>query len=263
MPAAPGPLQSAVSLLLCVPLLAGCASALPQPQTVEWSATREIDELAAALTREAGSPRERAVEIFLFVRDEIEYGFTGRFDAAEPSETLRLARGHCNPKTELFVALLESAGIEARQRFVTISSDVLYGLFPKRAPVPATLDHSYAEVKIDGEWLQVDGHVPDAALFRAAVRRLESEGRSVGYGAHVDGCIAWDGTVDCMAQFVDPGMLITDHPVYEPARAFYRSGGYGQRLGPVSGFFYRVFGVGALNRSLAKMRAADPAENGP
>ena len=57
-------------------------------------------------------------------------------------------------------------------------------------------------------------------------------------------------------------MLITEHPIHDPARAFYRSEGYTQRLGPVSGLFYRLFGVSALNRTLAEVRKEDPQDSG-
>lgn len=58
-------------------------------------------------------------------------------------------------------------------------------------------------------------------------------------------------------------MLITEHPVYEPARPFYRSDASTQRLGAVSGLLYRLLGVGASNRNLAEIRAAAPPGDYP
>lgn len=236
-------------------LVGACATSLPD--SLDSRQTTLVAEEVARLTGDLEGPREKALAIFRFVRDGVDYGFTRKFDAADPSDTLHIGRGHCNPKTELFVSMLRSVGIEARQRFVTISGDVLYGLFPKRVQPPQTLDHSYAEVRLDGRWLRVDGFIPDSRLFEGARARLRSEGLELGYGVHLRGCNSWNGLEDCMAQFADAEMLVTEHPLFDPARAFYRSPSYTQRLGPVSGFFYRVFGVAALNKKLDEIRGED------
>ena len=64
-----------------------------------------------------------------FVRDNIKFGFTKKFDLPSTLETLKFERGHCNPKATLFKEMLQMVGIEARLHFVTIKSDILFGIF--------------------------------------------------------------------------------------------------------------------------------------
>jgi hypothetical protein len=212
---------------------------------------------SAAIVGDARTEREKAIRLYRFVRDEIEFGFTSRFDAASPRETLEARRGHCNPQTRLLVALARASGIEARHHFVTISDRILDGVWPERARRRGFLDHSFAELRVDGRWLRLDGYTVDATLLEGARRRLLAEGRAVGYGAHRDACFEWDGRSDCMAQFADETMLLPggDHGTFEDADDFYRSAAYRQGLGWWSRQLYRFLGVPIMNRRLEEIRA--------
>ena len=263
-PGARTPLLPGVALVALAAI--GCASSGGPPARPLEDPTvgPELRRQAAEIVAGATSDRERAVRIYEFVRDEIEYGFTARFDAADPLFTLRTGRGHCNPQTALFVALARAADLEARQRFVSISDEVLDGVWPKRAPRSGVLDHSYAEVRLDGEWLRVDGYTLDEPLYRAALARLRSEGLDAGFGAHRDSCRVWDGRSDCMAQFADPAMLQPDgdHGPFEDPTVYYESEGYTQRLTGLTRMLYRVFGMKMMNRTLDRLRSEEgpPAE---
>jgi len=211
----------------------------------------EVAALARSLTDRAQTPRERARTLYRFVREQVRFGFTPRFDDAHPGETLRFARGHCNPKGTLFATLLHAVDIGARQRFVTIDSEVLRGLFPPGASPPGKLTHSLVEVRLDGAWIPLDGYIVDRRLFEAARRRLR---RPLGYGIHRDGAIDWDGRTPCMVQLADESMVLADHGAFRDPRRFYRSRGYVQRQSRLAAFFYRAFAVDAVNTHIDALR---------
>ena len=217
-----------------------------------------IRALAKRLVAGATTPETRALACFRFVRDEIHFGFTPCFDLANAEQTLAFRRGHCNPQAVLFASLLHAAGVEARLHLVTISNEILAGIFPPPGGPPARLAHTFTEVRLAGEWRRVDGYIVDPLLHARAVPRLRAEGRRLGWGVHVNGCIDWDGRSDCMVQFVDDEMLAgPDHGTTLDPAPFFASTANPQRLRIVSRLLYRVFAVAPANRTLDAMRRLD------
>ena len=218
----------------------------------------DIPALARRLRADADSPRAAAVAIYRFVRDEIRFGFTPLFDQATPTQTLQRRQGHCNPQGALLVALLRAADVEARQHFVTLHRTLLDGLFPRGGEPPAAILHSLVEVRLDGRWLPIDGHILDPRFFAAAQQRLRSEGRTLGYGTHIDARIDWDGTTPCMAQFVDPDMRVADHGAPPRPEALYASADNPQRLDRLGGAVFRWFAAPGANTVIDAMRDSLP-----
>jgi transglutaminase-like putative cysteine protease len=125
----------------------------------------EIVEAAARAVGDAVDPREKAVRIFDWIRDGIEYCI----EADRPSlEVLREGRGVCVTKALLHVALLRAAGVPARIGHVDYRADALRAMFPgeyvDRQPDVYPL-HTFAEVLLEGEWLTCDATV-DAGFAR-------------------------------------------------------------------------------------------------
>ena len=253
-----GRLTSIVASLLLV----ACAGASPPSPKAPGPdpAHAELSALAAEIVGDETDPRQQAIRVFDYVRDEIRFGFTGRFDMADPSFTVDKGRGHCNPQTELFVTLLRSLGIEARQSFVTIGPEILDGLMPGPAPALEEINHSFAEVRLDDRWIRVDGYIVDPPLARAAKSRLRAEGAEIGYGAHVDSCSEWNGIDDCMSQFVSSDMAREGgaHGAFEPDE-FYASDAYTQEMTGFTRLMYRWFGKRMMNRKIDKVRRSAPA----
>jgi transglutaminase-like putative cysteine protease len=140
--------------------------------------------------------REAAVRVHDFVRDQVKFGWTSRFYDQKASEILAAKVGYCNTKSTLFVAMLRAAGIPARQVFVDINSAILNGFID---PGMTHVDHSYAEVFLDGKWLRVDSYIVDLPLASKARRALASENRVIGYGVHRDGTSVWNGRKDAFS----------------------------------------------------------------
>jgi hypothetical protein len=214
-----------------------------------------IASAAAHITAGAQTPRERAVRIHDFVRDEIAFGFAPALYDQRASEVLRSRVGFCTTKSTLFVALLRASGIPARQHFVDIDARVLLGLID---PGTSYVDHSYAEVRLAERWLRVDSFILDPALAQAARARLAREGLWLGYGAHRRGVSDWDGASDAFSQFVDDGSVRllsrNDYGVFDDVGAFYASGVRHNRLSLFTRLGFPFFARGA-NARIEALRA--------
>lgn len=193
--------------------------------------SRSVKSVAQQLTQSAGSQREAAVLLHDFVRDSIRFGVTHRFDDATPKQTLEVGVGHCNPQSRLLVELMRAVDIPARMHFVWIRMEVLHGLFPPLfSGWPHAAQHAYVEVEIEGETRSIDSFILDRPLHRGAVARLRREERTMGYGAHVDGQVDWDGTADAFSQLAGPEMLLRDVGAVEDVEQFFRSKRYENRI---------------------------------
>jgi hypothetical protein len=125
----------------------------------------EIVEVALRAVGDTVDQREKAVRIFDWIRDGIEYCI----EADRPAlDVLRERRGVCVTKALLHVALLRAAGVPARLGHVDYRADALRAMFPDdyvdRQPEVYPL-HTFAEVLLDGEWLTCDATV-DAGFAR-------------------------------------------------------------------------------------------------
>lgn len=167
----------------------------------------------------------KAGAVFRFVRDEIRFGFTWRFDMATPEHTLSARRGHCNPQSALFASLLHGVGVKASQRFVELSPGVLRGVVNPGGRVV----HSCVVAEVRGREWCVDGFIVGKGVFAGAKRRLEREGRDAGYGIAADGCCEWDGNGDCFVQMTKG--VGEELGVFDEPRRFLESDRNFQKLG--------------------------------
>jgi len=151
----------------------------------------ELREKAVEITAGAESPKEAALEIFYFMRDEIPFGFGLHDPATETaSRTLRRGYGDCGSKTNLQVALLRAVGIPARYHYVRAKGDILKGFFPKfifdRFPVDA--GHFWCECYVSGRWIAcetlLDKPLYEGMLSKGLITREQIP------------TIDWDGETD-------------------------------------------------------------------
>ncbi len=216
----------------------------------------KVKAKALALTKDAVDEREKALRIYRFVRDEIKFSFTGDFYRTPASDVLEKKRGYCNTKATLFIALLRASEIPARQYFVDISQDILFGFVDTGN---AYVDHSYTEVWLEGRWLKVDSYTVDAGLYQRAVEKLKTEKRKIGYGVHIDGINDWDGKNDSFVQFVDnqniADLKTLDHRIFADNRAFYASDvRHWNKQNALVRFAFGFF-ISSANQKIEKLRS--------
>lgn len=214
----------------------------------------KIRLLAKKLTALKATPRDQAVACFTWLR-AMPFGCIADSTGTSALAVLRANRGDCHSKSTLLLALLRSLGIPSRMRFVTLKPDFLFGIIDTGGQ---PIEHACTEVLLDGQWQAIDSYVVDVRLAMAAKTRLKEEGRSVGYGMHRDGAIAWDGRSNSFAQFSlqDPAsMPLHDWGTFDDPYQFYSSVPYVRdRLNWSSRFKWMV-GANVVNRRVNALRA--------
>lgn len=116
-----------------------------------------VRDVAAEVTRQARTPRESAVALFYWVRDEIEYTM-GDWNW-RASETLRLRKGTCSNKANLMVAMARSLGIPAgfHVQYVATPSYFSGSFIPLvQRSVRDKAIHVYVALFLDGRWVKCD-----------------------------------------------------------------------------------------------------------
>jgi Transglutaminase-like superfamily len=212
-----------------------------------------VYRLASRLTRLLSDDRAKAVAIHDYVQ-LLPFGYSPDFSKIKASDVLELGYGDCHTKGVLFIALLRAAGIAARMRFLTISSDFLQGLVD---PKEKTITHAVGEVLINGYWWQTDTYVVDNLFAMAARAKLSSEGAITGYGVHLNGASHWKGNAHAHAQMSmdDPGSLpVVDWGVADDPTAFYNNPAHAPLR---SGFLMRMklkMSAPTVNREVGRIR---------
>ena len=200
-----------------------------------------------------GTPRERAVACFAFVR-ALPFACIADSTGTSAVGVLSAGRGDCHTKSTLMVALLRSLEIPARMRFVTMKPDFLYGIADLGGH---PIEHAYTEVLLEGQWHALDSYVVDPRLAAAARTRLKLEGRKLGYGVHRDGTIHWDGKGGSFGQFTldDPdSMPLHDWGAFDDPYQFYSSVAYVRQRLSLAGRLKWIVGARVVNRRVNALR---------
>lgn len=124
------------------------------------------------------SPKERACQLFRFVRDEIAYEFLPRLEREEyrASRVLEAGKGFCVQKAILLCALGRAAGIPT----ALVLSDLRDATLPEalvRALGTDTLyHHGLNALYLDGRWMLADASLPQALCERRGYRPAHFDG---------------------------------------------------------------------------------------
>jgi len=120
----------------------------------------DIQKLAQQITGKYENPKDKAVALFYWVRDNVHYrvGLWNR----KASETLAERSGSCTNNANLLVSLLRSVDIPAGYNVMRVKGQELFGLitpptFKKRISEKAV--HIYAQAYINGKWVKCDPSV--------------------------------------------------------------------------------------------------------
>ncbi|HSX91299.1 MAG TPA: transglutaminase family protein [Hydrogenophaga sp.] len=101
------------------------------------------------------SERERAVSLYLAVRDQIRYD-PYRIDLSpagmRASTTLRQGHGWCVPKAVLMAAVARAAGIPAQLGFADVKNHMSTEKLRRTMGSDLFVWHGYTELWIDGAW---------------------------------------------------------------------------------------------------------------
>ncbi|MBA4342295.1 MAG: transglutaminase [Methylibium sp.] len=143
--------------------------------------------------------RERIAAAYVFVRDEVAFGYN-KSDDLKASEVLADGYGQCNTKSTLLMALLRALGIPCRFHGFTIDKRLQRGAITGLAYrlAPRNIIHSWVEVWTGARWARLEGFILDMAYLAALQRRFAThQGAFCGYGAATPDLqcpqVDWDG----------------------------------------------------------------------
>ncbi len=214
-----------------------------------------VAQTAAKLTNNTITDREKLERLFLFVRDEITFGFPAKGDLVAASETLETGIGQCNTKATLFLALCKACKIPVRIHFSLISKEIQKGFFTGIFYwlMPKYISHSWIEVKIEGEWRRIDSFINDMALHKAAELELARRDWTIGFSlALSEGSANADLNIDKEA-FSQMAAVTDDHGTWDEPADYYSSQHYQNRPGFFKLLVYRLL-IGGINNRVKRIR---------
>ncbi|MFX0004308.1 MAG: transglutaminase family protein [Promethearchaeota archaeon] len=149
---------------------------------------QKIITKAKELTKNDKTPRDAALSIFYFVRDQIP--FMGG-PVVKASETLEIGNGFCITKSNLQVALLRAVNIPARYHLAHLRKSILIGIIPgiESDDIHDIITyHPWCECYLSNRWISCE------ALFeKTLVEKLYNKGIYNKEDMHI---IDWDGESD-------------------------------------------------------------------
>jgi transglutaminase-like putative cysteine protease len=154
-----------------------------EPTFVIDSDSEILKERATLLTEEHSLSHERAIRLFNFVRDKIEYNPYRAFRSLHLSDycasrTLHRGDGYCIQKAVVLTALARAVGIPARLGF----ADVINHPAPKKLVemmgTNVFIYHGYSELWLDDRWIKATPAFNIGMCRRFGIKPVEFDGVS-------------------------------------------------------------------------------------
>jgi len=130
----------------------------------------ELQKKAKEIIKGAETPKEAALKIFYFVREEIPFGMD--YPDAKASRTLKKGIGFCFTKTNLQIALLRAVGIPARCPYVHLPKELLKDITPRFMydRMPRVNGHCWCECYLSDKWIACET-LNDKAMYEGVLRK--------------------------------------------------------------------------------------------
>jgi hypothetical protein len=213
-----------------------------------------VHSKAIELTLDKHTSQEKLERLFLFVRDEILFGFPPKWDEVKASETLAYKLGYCNTKATLLLALSKAIDIPARVHTGHIDIEIMRGVFPSFLfPfMPSSGGHTWVEINIDDEWKPIDSYINDKPFYEGALEMLLNSGKKTAFSISQA-----KGASSCEFNFgekgfVHMGAVVKDHGTWEDYSAYMSSDKY-VSMDRMQLMTYPLI-AGMSNRRIAKIR---------
>lgn len=122
-----------------------------------------VSSLAKMLAGDETDAGKITQAVFKHVRDRIRFGFD--LVQVKASQTLAKGYGVCWNKALLMVALLRANQVPARLAFNPVRREFMQPVMGEACQtLPETINHCFAQVHLDGDWICVDATL-DAATY--------------------------------------------------------------------------------------------------
>ncbi len=197
---------------------------------------------------------DRVKSIYLFVRDEILFGYNSD-DCLAASCVLLDGYGQCNTKATLFMALLRTCRIECRIHGFTIDKRLqkgaMTGLVYRLAP--QNVFHSWVEVRLDGLWYSLEGIILDKTYLEKLQKKFSSvTGPFKGYGVAVKDFRSPEIDFSLNDTYIQSEGINCDYGVYDSPDELLLE--HHQDMSPLKAFVYRHIGRHLMNRNVKRIR---------
>ncbi len=186
-----------------------------------------------AITQLCTTERDKALAVYRFVK-KMPLVRRVKLRSVTARQVIDAGAGDAVAKATLLVAMLRTAGIPARMRWVVLRGEVLRGLVPGRMQEAM---RPLVETWLGGRWARTDTYIFDAGYMAAARQLLRNEGQAWGYGIHVNGAMVWDGNEDAFIgahATADDPMVVADLGVFHDVLQFRASSIYRSRHRPLA-----------------------------
>jgi len=122
---------------------------------------KELDQAVASITKGDKTQKEKAAHIYQWVQQNIHYiAFEDSLEGFIPRQAATIYQrrfGDCKDMASILTAMCKTAGIEAHLTWTgTRSKPYSY----EETPLPIVNNHMICTIKIDGEWIFLDGTNP-------------------------------------------------------------------------------------------------------
>ncbi len=139
-----------------------------------------IQSFADEIAGKVADPVERAVRLFLAVRDGIRYDPYTPFYLPEhyrASNVLKKGRGFCVPKASLLCAAGRASGIPTRLGFATVRNHLVTRQLLEFIGSDLFVYHGFVEFYLEKKWVKATPAFNAELCWRQGVSPLEFDGR--------------------------------------------------------------------------------------
>jgi len=208
-------------------------------------------------------PVQRAEAAYEFVRNEIAFGYNSD-DALSASTVLVDGYGQCNTKTILLMTLLRAMDVPCRFHGFTIHKSLQRGIVPEIVyPLaPTDILHSWVEVFLDDDWINLEGFILDDPLLVALQQAFPEQKSICAYGAGTDLLHAPEVQWSINGTYIQKTGINQDLGTFASPDAFYAKH---RQLTGIKGVLYRFIIRHWMNRRVARLRQGlvPPVPGGP
>lgn len=150
-----------------------------KPTFIIDSDSKVIKEKATLLAEKCNSQKEKAKELFYFVRDEVKYNPYLAFCSFEDyraSKTLQRGEGYCIQKAVVLTALARAVGIPARLGFADIRNHLAPKKLIEMMETNIFVYHGYSELWLNNKWVKATPAFNIEMCNRFDIKPVEFDG---------------------------------------------------------------------------------------
>jgi transglutaminase-like putative cysteine protease len=139
----------------------------------------EVEKRATSLVNTDSTPRENALSLYYWTRDQIRYNpyaVGTEPDDFLASTTLRSGQGWCVTKAILLAALCRAAGIPARVGFADVRNHLSTARLRESMGTDVFYFHGYTSILLDGKWVKATPAFNIELCSKFGLRPLEFDG---------------------------------------------------------------------------------------